>query len=96
MRKKSPGIDYIEILKETESELGPLLVSLRNDIFVKGKCPKGFKKVVVTPIHKKGSKKELSNYRALSLLTMFTNCFKKAVKARLSRYNVLCNFRSNW
>jgi len=57
----------------------------------------------VTPLFKKGSKSELSNYRPISLLTSFSKIFEKVVYKRLvnhtSVYNILSKaqygFRTN-
>lgn len=104
--KKAPGIDKIksEVIKKTSEIIAPYLVDLINSIFKTGQCPVEFKKAIITPLHKKGDKKCLSNYRPISLLSTISKIFEKSVKTRLSaylnKYNILSKsqfgFRENF
>ena len=49
-----------------------------------GVFPDRLKYAIVKPIHKKGSKQDISNYRPISLLTSFSKIFEKII------YNRLC------
>ena len=41
---------------------------------------------MVIPVHKKGDKTNLTNYRPISLLTSFSKVFEKALYSRLTEY----------
>ena len=49
------------------------LAFLFNYSFSVGEVPKSLKIAMVIPIHKKGSKVTMSNYRPISLLSIFNN-----------------------
>jgi hypothetical protein len=59
------------------------------------KFPSCMKYSNVTPIHKKGSKKNCANYRLISLLTSFSKVFEKLIFRRLlthiHTYDILVN-----
>ena len=40
-----------------------------------GKIPHEWKKVNVVPVHKKGNKQSLKNYRSISLLPIYSKIF---------------------
>jgi hypothetical protein len=46
----------------------------------------GLKVSIVRPLHKKGDKTNMSNYRPISLLTTFSEVLKKVMYNRLSHY----------
>ena len=58
----------------------------------------------ISPIFKKGDKTDMSNYRPISLLTSFSNIFKRAIYSRLQfhicSHNILAQeqycFRTNF
>ena len=60
-----------------------------------GIFPDRLKYVVVKPLHKKGNKHELSNYRPTSLLTAFSKIFEKVIYNRLHKHLELNNILSN-
>ena len=51
-----------------------------------GVFPSNWKKGNVTPVHKKGSKQILTNYRPISLLPIFGKIFEKLIYENLYRY----------
>ena len=59
--------------------------------FEQGIFPSSLKVSKVVPIHKKGDKSILSNYRPISILSVFSKLFEKLVHKRLISY--LCHKR---
>jgi len=49
-----------------------------------GICDEPFHIAVVKPLYRKGDKNCMPNYRPISLLTVFSKVFKKAMHSRLS------------
>lgn len=83
--KKASGYDKIkaEVLRQVNDEIAPLLCSLINRIIESGQCPTHFKIAVVRPLHKSGTKKEVNNYRPISLISNLSKIFEKVIKSRL-------------
>lgn len=48
--------------------------------------PNSFKTALITPIHKGGDKSDITNYRPISLLNVFSKIFERIVKKRLLTY----------
>ena len=44
------------------------------------------KTAVVKPLYKKGDKTRMTNYRPISLLTVFSEVFEKAMHSRLNQH----------
>ena len=65
----APGPDEIPsfLLKLAIDELVAPLTYLINESFINGQFPSKLKSSVIVPIHKKGSKSELSNYRPINI-----------------------------
>lgn len=68
---------------------------LINASFCEGTFPSILKKSIVIPIHKKCDKSQISNYRGVVLLSIFSKLFEKAYYIRLSNFlhaeNLLTN-----
>lgn len=84
----SPGMDRISstLIKKYHNYIIDPLVHIINLIFSTGKVPSLYKVSVVTPIFKKGSKSNITNYRPISLISTFTKIFEKCLKCRLYDY----------
>ena len=81
-----PSSIPISILKILKSELeGPLQVIL-NTSFLTGIVPDKFKLVGVIPVFKEGSQTNLSNYRPISLLSVFNKLLEKLMFNRLADF----------
>lgn len=104
-QNSAPGHDNIstKVLKEAVNELAGPLSHLINTIFVTGRCPAHFKVAMVTPIFKGGDRREISNYRPISIISNICKIFEKAFKERLvnfiTKHNTLSSlqfgFRNN-
>ena len=85
---KSHGFDGISIrmIKICDASIiKPLLIIFKNSLNT-GIFPHHWKMANVTPIHKKGEKTEVSNYRPISVLPVCGKLFEKLI------YNALYNF----
>ena len=60
-----------------------IITKIVNTSFEQGEFPKGLKLARVVPIHKDGSKTDVSNYRPISLLGSFSKIYEKLMHARL-------------
>jgi len=82
-----PVIKYVKFLIAT------LLAHIFNLSCTTGIFPDGLKLARVTPIFKKGSMTDISNYRPISLLNSFSKLFEKIIHAKLvkffNKYNIL-------
>ena len=76
-------VSIFKILKGTLSE--PLQM-IFNASFLTGIVPERIKLARVIPVFKKGSQVSLSNYRPISLLSIFNKLLEKLVLSRLSNY----------
>uniref|UniRef100_A0A1Y1LAR2 Reverse transcriptase domain-containing protein n=1 Tax=Photinus pyralis TaxID=7054 RepID=A0A1Y1LAR2_PHOPY len=84
----SVGYDNIPLflIKENRDLLKYPLTEIINSSFSNGIFPTRLKIAKIIPLHKKGSKGDLNNYRPISLLSVISKIMEKAMKARLLRY----------
>ena len=70
--KKANGLDGISccVLKEASDEIAPFLQFIFNQSIASGQVPKEWKRANVTPVFKKGCRKEACNYRPVSLTSV--------------------------
>ena len=86
--KDSCGYDDISsrILKISAPCIASPLTYIFNKILILGVFPDRMKYSVIKPLHKKGSTKELGNYRPISLFTAFSKVLEKLIYKRLYSY----------
>ena len=103
--KKATGADSIPaiVLKFCAAEVAPMLTSIINQSLSQHKVPEDWKRAIVTPVFKKGSRAKPENYRPISLTSI---CCKTAehiivsnTMAHLDKNNILSDdqhgFRRN-
>lgn len=74
------------IFKDFFHVLGPSLLELINTCLINGVFPEFMKLGKITPIHKKGDKQLLSNYRPISILHTMSKILEKAMYDQLYSY----------
>lgn len=91
--KQSAGIDNIpdSLIKKIAPYIIKPLTYLYNQSLTQGSFPNIFKTAVIKPIHKKGNKQDVMNYRPISLLSGFSKILEKLFYERLKSYLIHCN-----
>ena len=86
--KNSSGYDEMtsKIIKPCASIISLPLSYIYNYSLHTGIFPDRLKTEVVKPLHKKGDKFNISNYRPISLLPTFSKIFVKAMYSRLNQH----------
>lgn len=90
---KSEGYDEIStsIVKRCKTTLAPILTHLVNLSFETGTFPEKLKLAVVKPLFKKGDRLNISDYRPIALLPIFSKIFEKAFKMRAVSFTTQFN-----
>ncbi len=80
--------DYIPalFLKQTSSSLSKPLSHLFNISLNHGKLPSLWKQAIITPIHKKGLRSSVANYRPISLTSVICRIFENVIHEQLSNF----------
>ena len=98
-RKKASGPDGIScwVLKEAAEEIAPFLQFIFNQSLTTGQVPGDWKCANVTPVFKKGSKKEACNYRPVSLTSVPCKILEHIIfhhiMGHLDAHHVLVNYQ---
>ena len=85
---KSCGPDKIHprVIKGTIDGLISPLFYIYTKSLHQGSLPASWKDAIITPIHKKGSKKAPSNYRPISLTSVFCRMLESIIKGKIMTY----------
>ena len=70
-------------LKTLSSSVSETLSTLYNESFSQGIFPDHMKHAMVTPVHKGGSKLDMTNYRPISVLPICSKILEKLMLTRL-------------
>ena len=83
--RKAPGIDTIcaETLKAGGTAMENMLFKIFNKIWKDEKTPQDWSKMLVSPIHKKGDRLDVSNYRAIAFLSIPGKVFSQILLTRI-------------
>lgn len=81
----TPGLDGISnnVVKKMSWFLVDVLSFIFNLSLVTGTFPTSLKRALVVPIFKNNDKTSMNNYRPISLLSVFSKIFEKAIKSRI-------------
>ena len=82
---KSSGPDQIPgiVLKKCASSISIPLSNLFSNIYYSGNVPLEWKQANVVPIHKKGDKSDISNYRPISLTSLVAKIMERIIQDEL-------------
>lgn len=85
---KACGFSMIlnEMIKHGQIVFSPLLLKVFNTIFTSGLYPKLWSKGYITPLHKKGSVYDPSNYRGITITDAIGKLLNKIINDRLTKY----------
>ena len=88
LKNSSSGFDMVDtrVIKFVSTELAVPLSTLCNESFRVGFFPKELKVARVIPIYKNGDATIFSNYRPVSVLTVFSKIYERLMHHRLSHY----------
>ena len=85
--KNSSTSDYnVIVLKHVNAELSGLLTQILNASLDQGLFPDSLKLAKVIPIFKNGKKNDVSNYRPISLLSVFSKLYEKVMHSRILKF----------
>jgi hypothetical protein len=83
------------VLKQCAEVLSYPILLIWRDSLESGVVPKNFKKQIITPVFKKGSRAKASNYRPISLtshlIKIFERVLRKHIVKHLEENNLLCS-----
>ena len=83
----------VPLLKKISLYISPILSKIINLSFQTGVFPNCLKHACITPIFKDGNKKEVNNYRPISILPTYSKIIEKAILDRLwsfiRRFNLI-------
>ena len=80
----------VNIYKKTADILSPIICTLVNHSINQGVFPNVLKLARVIPLHKGGTKKDMKNFRPISILPILSKIFEKIMHKRL--YNFFIKF----
>lgn len=86
LKNKATSDTAIRVLKHVSHEVTPLLQHVISSSLSQGIFPEKLKCAKVIPLHKGGSKSDLSNYRPISLLSCFSKLYERAMHTRVSNF----------
>jgi len=86
--KSSAGIDIIPdfVVNQCITQLKKPLTNIYNASLESGIFPDQLKIAKVVPVHKRGDKKDIQNYRPIALLSVFSKLLEKLVYNRLKAF----------
>ena len=86
--RKSAGIDLLipEIFIACKDVISTLLCKLFNHMFDKCIYPESWSNGIIVPVPKKGDRRDVNNYRAITLTSIFSKIFSHILDNRLRSY----------
>lgn len=85
---KAPGEDGVPVrlLKECSDVLAEFIALLANEMVSAGQFPSMLKSSILVPVPKKGDPLNISNYRPIALLSVFTKVIEKLISNRIMAF----------
>nr|CAH7713322.1 unnamed protein product [Callosobruchus chinensis] len=87
-KNSAPGCDGITFrdIFNLKEKLLKILTKLINNVIATGIFPNELKTSKISPVFKEGSKKDVDNYRPISVLSIFSKIVEKLMKKRMLQY----------
>ena len=85
-KSSGPSSVPTKMLKIARDEISPIFSAVCNTSFQEGVFPDKNKIAKVIPSHKKGSTKDVNNFRPISLLSIFSKIMEKLMTIRLTNF----------
>lgn len=86
LKNKATSDLAIQPLKFVSNEISPVIQHLVSASLEQGIFPDLLKRAKVIPLHKSGSRSQITNYRPISLLSCFSKIFEKVMHKRLTSF----------
>ncbi|XP_065583537.1 uncharacterized protein LOC136042500 [Artemia franciscana] len=85
---KAPDIDVFPniMIRQIAHEIAEPLTYIFNLSLAHGLCPSGWKKALVKPLHKSGSRSDFKNYRPISITSIFCRVMENLIVSRVQKY----------
>jgi hypothetical protein len=82
---KAPGCDDIkaEVLKNMDDKFINVIKDLCNEVYNNNVTPDQWRMNTIIPIHKKGNKSDINNYRGISLMSIVAKTYNKILLNRI-------------
>jgi len=95
--EKSPGPDNIHprVLKECAAELARPLTLIYQNSLNEGRLPQAWREANTTPIYKKGSRANVTNYRPISLTSVCCKILERFVRNALLQHMISNEYLSD-
>ena len=91
---------YLMLLKEAADEIAPAITLLFQASLNQGNTPSTWRKALVVPIYKKGSKSDASNYRPIYLTSARCKLCERilhlAILTHLANHKILCDAQQSY
>jgi len=86
---KTPEQDSInsELYKYAPEEFKLRLLKFLNNIYKENCIPNEWRNAVITPIFKKGDRRELQNYRGISILNIYYKIYSRNLNMKVQNYS---------
>ena len=87
---KAPEPDGItpQVMKELSEPIASILTIIFKKLYESGEIPDDWKCANITPIYKKGSKYDVSNYRPISLMRISSKLMKHIIASSIMRHAI--------
>ena len=95
---KIPGQDNInsELYKDAPEEFKLRLLQFLNNIYRENRTPNEWRNTVITPVFKKGDRREPINYGGISILNTCYKIYSKILNMKLQNYSEVFDRNTKW
>ena len=77
---------HLRLLKECCAQLETPITNLFNKSLAQARVPRAWKRANITPIYKRGEKKQAINYRPTSVTSVLIKRFEKIIRNKIVKF----------